>query len=137
MPATRRWWTSLTRSRTSSDRSWKAPMTQDMPDAKAEFVQERLLEAAAEVLASVSNAAMPLHIVAARAGATTGAIQYYFGDKRGLLLAVMRKHGLRVVARLQLLETDTLPAPQVRARKILFRSEERRVGKEGGCGESS
>ena len=95
-------------------------MTQDMPDAKAEFVQERLLEAAAEVLASVSNAAMPLRIVAARAGATTGAIQYYFGDKRGLLLAVMRKHGLRVVARLQLLETDTLPAPLVRVRKILF-----------------
>ncbi|MBV2362830.1 TetR family transcriptional regulator C-terminal domain-containing protein [Streptomonospora nanhaiensis] len=95
-------------------------MAQDMPDAKAEFVQERLLEAAAEALASGSNAAMPLRIVAARAGATTGAIQYYFGDKRGLLLAVMRKHGLRVVARLQLLETDTLPAPQVRVRKILF-----------------
>ena len=107
-------------------------MAQDMPDAKAEFVQERLLEAAAEVLASGSNAAMPQRIVAARAGATTGAIQYYFGDKRGLLLAVMRKHGLRVVARLQLLETDTLPAPRVHRCRCL--REPRRPGPgDGRC----
>lgn len=91
-----------------------------MGDAELDTVPRRLVEAGVQILAAGAHAAMPLRAVAARAGTTTGAIQHHFGDKRGLLLAIMRHHGQRTVERLRRLERTALPPADVRIKRILL-----------------
>ena len=61
----------------------------------------RLIAAAAEVITDGNHISMPLRTVAQRAGATTGAIQHHFGNRNGLLLAVLAAHGKRTADRLR------------------------------------
>lgn len=91
-----------------------------MRDAELEAVPRRLVAAAVQILAESAHASMPLRAVAARAGTTTGAIQHHFGDRRGLLLAVMRHHGQRTAERLRRLDTTALPPADVRIKRILL-----------------
>lgn len=63
---------------------------------------------------------MPLRTVAERAGATTGAIQHHFGNRDGLLLAVLQRHGERAVNRLRARRKAELPPPPQVARAILM-----------------
>lgn len=83
-------------------------------------VPQRLIIAATEVIAAGQHAAMPLRVVAERAGTTTGAIQHHFRNKEGLLLAVLARHGERTVERLRDLRTPEPPPPPAVARAILL-----------------
>lgn len=91
-----------------------------MSDVTPPDVRQRLIDAAADVLARGPHVSMPLRAVAERAGTTTGAIQHHFENRDGLLLAVLRRHGERTVERLRSRRTaDPPPPPQV-ARAILL-----------------
>lgn len=83
-------------------------------------VRQRLIAAAADVLAEERQMSMPLRVVAERAGTTTGAIQHHFGNKDGLLLAVLRRHGERAVDRLRGGRGAQPPPPPQVARAILL-----------------
>lgn len=63
---------------------------------------------------------MPLRTVADRARTTTGAIQHPFGNRDGLVLAVLQRHGERTLQRLQGLGTEQPPPPLRVARAILL-----------------
>lgn len=91
-----------------------------MSGVAASGVRERLLAAASEVLVGQQRVSMPLRTVAERAGATTGSIQYHFGGKGGLLLAVLQRHGERTVERLRTRRTAQSPPSHVVARSILL-----------------
>lgn len=90
----------------------KSPTTPD--------VRQRLIAAATDVIAEGRHASMPLRTVAERAGATTGAIQHHFGNREGLLLAVLEQHGRRAVERLRARRTAEPPPPPQVARAILL-----------------
>lgn len=102
-----------------------------MPSLAGDDVPARLVSAATEVIVSRGGASMPLRDVARRAGVTTGAIQHHFGGKRGLLLAVLRRQGMRIVDRLRALRTDDPPRPPGVAMVVLLEllplDDERRV----------
>ncbi|MGA0862511.1 MAG: TetR family transcriptional regulator [Ilumatobacteraceae bacterium] len=53
--------------------------------------EQRLVEAAAEMLAEVGPRAMSVRQVAERAGVNHGLVHHYFGGKDGLLRAAMRR----------------------------------------------
>lgn len=57
----------------------------------SEAVKSALIEAAGEMLAEVGPRALSIRSVADRAGVNHGQIHHYFGGKRGLLRAAMRR----------------------------------------------
>lgn len=83
-------------------------------------VRQRLIVAATEVIATGRHASMPLRAVAERAGTTTGAIQHHFRNREGLMLAVLGRHGERIVERLESRRVGTTPPPPAVARAILL-----------------
>jgi AcrR family transcriptional regulator len=52
--------------------------------------EQRVLEAAGEVFAEVGYRAATIRQICEKAGANIAAVNYYFGDKEGLYLAVLR-----------------------------------------------
>lgn len=58
--------------------------------------RERLLQAAAEVLAAQGNKGFKVVEVAARAGANVALINYHFGGRDGLIVEVLRRAGAEV-----------------------------------------
>lgn len=86
------------------------PMASDVPDA--------LIRAAERLFAERGSDQVSLRDITAAAGATNAsAIQYHFGDRRGLVRAVLAKHEAAIEARRHtILDTyDARPAPDVRA----------------------
>jgi TetR/AcrR family transcriptional regulator, regulator of cefoperazone and chloramphenicol sensitivity len=66
-----------------------------MIDIKAEFhtktaTEQRLLEAAGEIFAECGYQAATTRQICEKAGANVAAINYYFGDKEGLYMAVLQ-----------------------------------------------
>jgi AcrR family transcriptional regulator len=59
-------------------------------DSDGARTQERLLEAAGEIFADVGYRAATVRQICQKAGANVAAVNYYFGDKEGLYLAVLR-----------------------------------------------
>ena len=74
-----------------------------------ENAREALIQAAIALLGSPRPPAMPLREVAEAAGVTTGAIQHYFGNRQGLLVAAVDRQTERLVERLTSV-ADTHPA---------------------------
>ena len=66
--------------------------TRDLKATESEGVrtQQRLLEAAREIFADVGFRAATVRQICQKAGANVAAVNYYFGDKEGLYLAVLR-----------------------------------------------
>ncbi|MGO2862043.1 MAG: TetR/AcrR family transcriptional regulator [Brevibacterium sp.] len=91
-----------------------------MNEAEKNEVRGRLIAAATDVIAEGSHTSMPLRSVAQRAGTTTGAIQHHFGNRDGLLLAVLGHHGRRTAERLRARRTSDPPPPPHVARVILL-----------------
>jgi len=58
-------------------------------DPDDEGVRRRLLEAAAHLFSQRGSAGVGIREISRSAGVTPGMISYYFGDKQGLLLAVL------------------------------------------------
>jgi AcrR family transcriptional regulator len=59
-------------------------------EADSSQTQTRLLEAAGEVFAEFGYRAATVRHICEKAGANVAAVNYYFGDKEGLYLAVLR-----------------------------------------------
>ena len=59
-------------------------------DSDGARTQERLLEAAGQIFADVGYRAATVRQICQKAGANVAAVNYYFGDKEGLYLAVLR-----------------------------------------------
>ncbi len=86
------------------------PMTSDVPDA--------LIRAAERLFAERGSDSVSLREINAAAGATNAsAIQYHFGDRRGLVQAVLAKHHVDVERRRHALLDgyEARPDPDVRA----------------------
>lgn len=66
-----------------------------------EQAREALIRAAIVMLGSPHPPVMPLREVAQAAGVTTGAIQHYFGNRQGLLVAAVDRQTDRLVERLE------------------------------------
>lgn len=84
--------------------------TSDVPDA--------LIRAAERLFAEHGSDAVSLREINAEAGATNAsAIQYHFGDRRGLIRAVLAKHEPAIEARRHRLldQYEALPEPDIRA----------------------
>ena len=95
------------------------------PDAKL-HVRDRLVAAAETLFAGAGVDAVSLREINAAAGAgNASAIQYHFGDRAGLLRAVIAKHHPKVESRrhalLDQVEAGSPPA-SVAAEKPLLRS---------------
>ena len=91
-----------------------------MGEADREGTRGRLIAAAAEVITDGNHISMPLRTVAQRAGATTGAIQHHFGNRNGLLLAVLAAHGKRTADRLRARRNEETGGSGNVARAILL-----------------
>lgn len=59
----------------------------DIPEQR----KQQLINAAVEMISVVGLAGVTLSQVAKQAGMSTGLVSHYFGDKEGLILAIMRK----------------------------------------------
>ena len=59
-------------------------------DADSSQTQARLLDAAGEIFAEFGYRAATVRHICEKAGANVAAVNYYFGDKEGLYLAVLR-----------------------------------------------
>src|SRR3546814_4245504 len=112
--------------------------------------RESLVAAAIEVLAEVGYVAATTAAIAERASVSRGAIQYHFESKNDLVVAIMEAIAVELNFRFDVAELAKHPVeirldrmiehywrvfqtPMFRARLSLWvRSEERRVGKEGG-----
>ena len=85
-------------------------MASDVPDA--------LIRAAERLFAEHGSDGVSLREITAAAGATNAsAVQYHFGDRRGLVRAVLAKHEVAIEQRRhELLDAyEARPAPDVRA----------------------
>jgi AcrR family transcriptional regulator len=67
---------------------FKRPLKSDVVDNSD--TRNRVLEAAGEVIAEVGYRAATVRQICEKAGANIAAVNYYFGDKAGLYLAVLR-----------------------------------------------
>jgi TetR/AcrR family transcriptional regulator, regulator of cefoperazone and chloramphenicol sensitivity len=67
---------------------FKKPLKSDVVDKSD--TRNRVLEAAGEVFAEVGYRAATVRQICETAGANIAAVNYYFGDKEGLYLAVLR-----------------------------------------------
>lgn len=66
----------------------------------ASDVPQALIQAAERLFAERGSDAVSLREITAAAGATNAsAIQYHFGDRRGLIRAVLAKHDAAIEAR--------------------------------------
>lgn len=86
-----------------------------------EGVRRRLLATAAQLFAQRGSAGVGLREIARSAGVTPGMISYYFGDKQGLLLAVLGDVFERLFAGFRELaeakpEQREIPVPEAFAR---------------------
>src|ERR687891_2210622 len=80
--------------------------------------EKRLLEAAGEIFAEYGYRAATVRQICEKAGANIAAVNYYFGDKEGLYLAVLRSvpdaHAEKYPPQFGL-TSDATPAEQLHA----------------------
>lgn len=85
------------------------------PQVAASSKKERLLEAAAFLIDREGTVDVPLDAIVKLAGCNQALVKYHFGNKEGLLIALLERGALRGVARIRkLLDTDLPPAEKVR-----------------------
>src|SRR6266700_948668 len=66
-------------------------MASALKDADIDATRARLIEAAGEVFADHGYQSATVREICARAGANIAAVNYYFGDKLALYVAVLRQ----------------------------------------------
>lgn len=74
--------------------------------------KEQLLSAAHELLKERSGIEPPVAEIAARAGVNAGLVNYYFGGKDGMLIALLERNLLPSIVGLQDLVDSDLPATE-------------------------
>ena len=79
----------------------------------AAATREALLRAGAELFAERGYDGVPVAVVAQRAGVNKAMINYHFGGKRKLYLAIVRLTFAEIVASVERLAESTRPAPEV------------------------
>jgi TetR/AcrR family transcriptional regulator len=80
--------------------------------AQKEATRDKLLNAAGELMSERDTLDFSLIEVAARAGVSPTLIQYHFGGRDGLLLAIVERGTQRAVEQLAKLEKLDAPAPR-------------------------
>ena len=77
--------------------------------------RERLLEAAGQLMAERGTTDISLSEIAARSGVNSALVKYYFGNKAGMLMALLRRRLGQGMADLQqLLKMDISPQDKLR-----------------------
>ena len=79
-------------------------------DKKRTASAEALLDATAQLLSESTNIIVSLNRISERASVNSAMIKYYFGNKEGLLLALLERDAETAMASLQALNRMDLPA---------------------------
>ena len=72
--------------------------------------RERLLDATAELIVEAGDVDVPLSAIVERAGVNQALVKYHFGNKEGLLVALLSRNAADGVRRLERLAAMELPA---------------------------
>jgi TetR/AcrR family transcriptional regulator len=79
----------------------------------AEATREALLRAATELFAERGFEGVRVELIARKAGVTKALVNYHFGGKRRLYLAIFRSTFAEIVARVGALRASARPAPEL------------------------
>ncbi|MGE4323710.1 MAG: TetR/AcrR family transcriptional regulator [Sphingobium sp.] len=73
--------------------------------------REYLIQAAADVMIAKDSADISLSEIADKTGLSAALVQYHFGNKEGLLVALLERDGAKALGQLRQLEAMDLSAP--------------------------
>src|SRR5919108_1521442 len=79
----------------------------------AAATRDALLTAGAELFAERGYDGVPVAAIAQKAGVNKAMINYHFGGKRGLYLAIVSATFTEIIARVEALADSSRPAPEV------------------------
>jgi AcrR family transcriptional regulator len=82
----------------------------EISQAKTSNTKERLIAAARDLMIERNAAEFSLQEVAARSGLNSALVKYHFGNKDGLLLAILQQDSGRALARMERLVARDMPA---------------------------
>ena len=87
----------------------------DPPEAAPASTRDALLAAASELMRARDTLAVSISDIAAQAGVNSALVKYYFGNKNGLLLALLERDLTLSITQLrELLEMDLKPSQKMR-----------------------